>query len=240
MAPERGCDVLIDVRDLARRFVMGESQVAALDGVSFAIRRGEYVSITGPSGSGKSTLLHLLGCLDTQTGGTYHLDGAEVHTLADAELARLRNRSIGFVFQAFHLLPRTSALDNVALPLSYRRVPRAERRRLALRALEQVELAHRREHTPDSLSGGERQRVAIARALVGGPSLLLCDEPTGNLDQRAGAEITRLFEQLNASLSVTVVVVTHDLALARRAPRALRLVDGRLVYDGSGRELVTS
>ena len=233
MAAPPGDDVLIAARGLKRRFSMGSADVTALDGVSFEIRRGEYVAITGPSGSGKSTLLHVLGCLDTHTEGSYHFEGAEVRTLEDADLARLRNRSIGFVFQAFHLLARTSALDNVALPLSYRGVPRAERRGLALRALQQVELAHRGEHTPDTLSGGERQRVAIARALVGRPSLLLCDEPTGNLDQRAGADVTRLFERLNELLGVTVVVVTHDRTLARRASRVLRLIDGRLVQDGA-------
>lgn len=223
---------LIEVKCLERRYSMGAEVVHALKGLSFSVMRGEYVSIVGPSGSGKSTLLQLLGCLDTPSTGSYRLGGREVAKLSDADLARVRNESIGFVFQSFHLLARTSALDNVALPLAYRRVPRSERKALALAALQRVELAHRAAHTPDRLSGGERQRAAIARAIVGRPPLLLCDEPTGNLDQRVGAEITALFESLNATLAMTVILVTHDLSLARRARRELRVVDGRLVYDG--------
>jgi putative ABC transport system ATP-binding protein len=223
---------LIEVDGLERRFMMGEEEVRALRGVTFNIERGEYVAIIGPSGSGKSTMMYTLGCLDTPSAGSYRLAGYDVHTLDDDDLAALRNKFIGFVFQAFNLLSRTTAVDNVALPLRYAGVGIGERRQRARQALGRVGLAHREDHTPDRLSGGERQRVAIARAIVTEPQLLLCDEPTGNLDQRVGNEIALLFEKLNTELGVTVVIVTHDPSMAMRARRNIKLVDGQVVYDG--------
>ena len=224
---------LMEVRDLERFYVLGDELVRALRGVTFTIDRGEYVAIIGPSGSGKSTMMYQLGCLDTPSGGTYRLAGYDVGSLDGDELAALRNRFIGFVFQSFNLLARTTAVDNVA---RYAGVGMRERRARAREALERVGLAHRWDHTPDRLSGGERQRVAVARAIVTKPSLLLCDEPTGNLDQRVGQEIVKLFEELNDTLGVTLVIVTHDPALARRARRNLKLVDGELVHDGPPQE----
>lgn len=227
---------LMVVDSLHRRFMMGDEEVHALRGVTFTITKGEYVCIIGPSGSGKSTMMYILGCLDTPSEGSYKLAGYEVASLGDAELAALRNRYIGFVFQAFNLLPRTTTVDNVALPLRYAGIGIRERRRRARSALERVGLGHRLDHTPDRLSGGERQRVAIARAIVTKPELLLCDEPTGNLDSRVGAEITKLFEELNSELGVTLVIVTHDPNLAKRARRNIKLVDGQVVYDGPPQE----
>lgn len=227
---------LMEVVDLERSFTLGEEEVRALRGVSFTIERGEYVAIIGPSGSGKSTMMYQLGCLDTPSRGTYRLAGYDVGALDDDELALLRNRFIGFVFQSFNLLARTSAVDNVALPLRYAGVGMRERRTRAREALDRVGLGHRWDHTPDRLSGGERQRVAIARAIVTRPALLLCDEPTGNLDQRVGQEIVKLFEALNGDLGVTVVIVTHDPSMARRARRNIKLVDGQLVHDGPPQE----
>jgi putative ABC transport system ATP-binding protein len=215
---------------------VGSELVRALDGVSFEIARGEWVAIVGQSGSGKSTLMNLIGCLDTPTSGTYLLNGADVATLPDDALADLRNLEIGFVFQTFQLLPRASALANVELPLVYRGLPRAERRARAEEALRAVGLADRMRHRPNELSGGQRQRVAIARALVGDPSLLLADEPTGNLDTSTGEEIMRLFEELHAR-GHTLVLVTHEPRLAARCPRAIRLSDGRIVSDGPGAEI---
>jgi putative ABC transport system ATP-binding protein len=206
---------LMEVEALHRRFMMGDEEVHALRGVTFTITKGEYVCIIGPSGSGKSTMMYVLGCLDTPSEGSYRLAGYEVSSLDDAELAALRNRYIGFVFQAFNLIPRTTTVDNVALPLRYAGVGIRERRRRAAEALERVGLGHRLEHTPDRLSGGE---------------------PTGNLDSRVGAEITRLFEELNHDLGVTLVIVTHDPNLAKRAQRNIKLVDGQVVYDGSPQE----
>jgi putative ABC transport system ATP-binding protein len=226
-------DPLMEVEGLERRFPMGDEVIAVLKGITFTIRVGEYVAIIGPSGSGKSTVMYQLGCLDTPSAGIYRLAGYSVGTLDDEELAALRNRFIGFVFQAFNLLPRTTAVDNVALPLRYAGVGIGERRRRAREALDRVGLSHRWDHTPDRLSGGERQRVAIARAIVTKPKLLLCDEPTGNLDQRVGAEIQALFEELNRDLGVTLVIVTHDPVLARRARRNIKLVDGLVVHDGA-------
>ena len=223
---------LLEVVDLERQFMMGDEVVRALRGVTFTINKGEHVAIIGPSGSGKSTMMYVLGCLDTPSAGSYRLAGYDVHTLDDDELAALRNKFIGFVFQAFNLLPRTTAVDNVALPLRYAGYGMRARRAKAREALAKVGLAHREDHTPDRLSGGERQRVAIARALVTQPELLLCDEPTGNLDQRVGQEIAALFEQLNHDLGVTVVIVTHDPVMALRAKRNIKLVDGSVVYDG--------
>jgi putative ABC transport system ATP-binding protein len=223
---------LITVRSLERRFAVGDENVYALRRISFRIDQGEYVSIVGPSGCGKTTLMHVLGCLDTPSAGSYRLAGREVSGLAEAELARVRNERIGFVFQAFCLLPRTSVLDDVMLPLSYRPMSVSARRALALEALERTHMVKRQAHWPNQLSGGERQRVAIARAIVTRPPLLLCDEPTGNLDRRVSEEITGVFESLNRELGITLVIVTHDLELARRARRTLRILDGELVHDG--------
>jgi putative ABC transport system ATP-binding protein len=227
---------LISIDGLARHYVVGGETVRALDGVSFDIRHGEWVAIVGQSGSGKSTLMNLLGCLDTATSGTYRLNGADVETLTDDQLADLRNREIGFVFQTFQLLPRASALANVELPLVYRGVSRRERRATAEQALRAVGLANRMHHRPNELSGGQRQRVAIARALVGEPSLLLADEPTGNLDSQTGEEIIRLFGELNAR-GHTIILVTHEPKLAARCPRAIKLMDGRVLGDGPGAEV---
>jgi putative ABC transport system ATP-binding protein len=227
---------LISIDRLARHDVVGGETVRALDGVSFDIRHGEWVAIVGQSGSGKSTLMNLLGCLDTATSGTYRLNGADVETLSDDQLADLRNREIGFVFQTFQLLPRASALANVELPLVYRGVSRKERRLAAEQALRSVGLGNRMHHRPNELSGGQRQRVAIARALVGEPSLLLADEPTGNLDSQTGEEIVRLFGELNAR-GHTIILVTHEPKLAARCPRAIKLMDGRVLGDGPGTEV---
>ena len=212
---------------LTRTYRMGSSQVHALQQVSLRVQAGEFVALMGASGSGKSTLLNLLGLLDTLTSGSYRLDGVEVSSLSRDALARLRNRMIGFIFQSFNLLPRLSALDNVALPLLYRRGAEHAHRKAAI-ALERVGLAHRARHLPNELSGGERQRVAIARALVASPALLLADEPTGNLDSATGLEILRLLSELNRD-GRTVLMVTHDPRIAAYAHRTLSLHDGRLV-----------
>ena len=227
---------LIVIDELHRHYEVGGEVVRALDGVSFTIHRGEWVAIVGQSGSGKSTLMNLVGCLDTPTSGVYRLNGADVEGLSDDALADLRNKEIGFVFQTFQLLPRASAVQNVELPLVYRGVPRRERRARAVAALEAVGLANRMAHRPNELSGGQRQRVAIARALVGEPSLLLADEPTGNLDSATGEEIIRLFAELH-SRGHTLMLVTHEPRLAARCPRAIRLSDGRVVGDGPGPEI---
>jgi putative ABC transport system ATP-binding protein len=227
---------LISIDRLARHYSVGGETVRALDGVSFDIQPGEWVAIVGQSGSGKSTLMNLLGCLDTATSGSYRLNGADVETLSDDQLADLRNKEIGFIFQTFQLLPRASALANVELPLVYRGLPRKERRAMAEQALRSVGLGNRMHHRPNELSGGQRQRVAIARALVGDPSLLLADEPTGNLDSQTGEEIVRLFGELNAR-GHTIILVTHEPKLAARCPRAIKLMDGRVLGDGPGAEV---
>jgi len=229
---------LIVLDRLARHYLLGGEVVRALDGVTFSIARGEWVAIVGQSGSGKSTLMNLLGCLDTPTAGSYRLAGADVQGLSDDALADLRNREIGFVFQTFQLLPRATALANVELPLVYRGEPRRERRARAEEALRAVGLANRMHHRPNELSGGQRQRVAIARALVGEPSLLLADEPTGNLDSATGEEIMRVFGELHGR-GHTIVLVTHEVKLAARCPRAIRLMDGRVGGDGPGAEVGT-
>jgi putative ABC transport system ATP-binding protein len=219
---------MIELRDLTKFYQMGDSVVHALDGVDLTIDRGEFVSITGASGSGKSTIMHLIGCLDRPTKGQYLLDDQRVDLLSDRRLARIRNKYIGFVFQTFNLINRTTALDNVALPLVYARQYGAHG--LAHKALDRVGLAPRARHKPNELSGGERQRVAIARALVNNPPLLLADEPTGNLDTRTGAQIMELFHELHAS-GVTIILVTHEMAIAAQAQRVIRMRDGRILED---------
>jgi len=221
---------VIDARELVRDFRMGDTTVHALHDVTFRIDPGEYVAIIGPSGSGKTTLMNLIGCLDSPTSGSYLLDGEEVSLLDDDSLSHVRNEKIGFVFQTFNLLPRATALDNVALPLVYGGVGRRERRATAKLALERVELGDRVDFRPDQLSGGQRQRVAIARALVNEPKLFLADEPTGALDQRTGVEIIKLLEALNGE-GMTLIVVTHDTGIAERARRRIRIVDGSIVAD---------
>jgi putative ABC transport system ATP-binding protein len=222
--------VLIEIRDLVKVYRMGDTEVRALDGVSVSVERGEFVAIMGPSGSGKSTLMNLIGCLDTPTSGTYWLNGQEVSRLGDDELARIRNREIGFVFQTFNLLARTTALENVEVPLVYAGLPRSERRERAMEVLNMVGLGDRVKHQPNELSGGQRQRVAVARALVNQPSLLLADEPTGNLDSRTGEEIMQLFDGLNRAGN-TIVLVTHEEDIAAHAHRTIRLRDGTIVDE---------
>jgi putative ABC transport system ATP-binding protein len=222
--------LVIDIRDLAREYVLEGERVQALRGVSLTIRRNEYVAIMGPSGSGKSTMMNVIGCLDTPTAGEYWLNGQEVSRLSDQALARVRNREIGFVFQTFNLLPRATALHNVELPLIYAGLGATERRRMAEEALARVGLGDRMHHRPNELSGGQRQRVAIARALVNRPSLLLADEPTGNLDSATSAEIMRVFGSLHAQ-GQTIVMVTHEADIAAHAARTVVLRDGRVASD---------
>ncbi len=219
---------LIKTENLWKVYRMGKVDVEALRGVSLEVERGEYLAIMGPSGSGKSTLMNILGCLDTPTRGKYYLEGRDVSSLSDDELSLLRNQKIGFVFQSFHLLPRTPAIHNVELPLIYAGVPKKERRKRAEEALEKVGLRERMWHKPNELSGGERQRVAIARAIINNPSILLADEPTGNLDSRSGEEIMRIFEALH-QMGNTIIVVTHDPNIASRTRRIIKLKDGRIV-----------
>jgi putative ABC transport system ATP-binding protein len=221
---------LIETQDLWKTYIMGSEEIHALQGVSIEIDRGEYVAIMGPSGSGKSTLMNLIGCLDTPSKGSYLLNGKQVSQMNDNELARIRNEEIGFVFQTFNLLPRASALQNVELPLIYAGVPSKDRHARAKTALDKVELTTRMTHRPNELSGGQRQRVAIARALVNNPSILLADEPTGNLDSKTGAEIMALFARLHQAGN-TIVLVTHEADIAAFAHRTIHLRDGLVEKD---------
>jgi len=218
---------LIQLEEVTKTYDAGENAVQALAGVDVAIEEGEFVAIIGPSGSGKSTLMHILGCLDSPTTGKYWLDGQDVAELTARQLARIRNQKIGFVFQTFNLLPRATVLKNVELPLLYAGLSRGERRERAMSALERVGLTNRSKHRPNELSGGQRQRVAIARALVNNPSLVLADEPTGNLDQKTGSEIIDIFENLAGQ--ETIILVTHDPTIASRTGRRIKIVDGRIV-----------
>jgi ABC-type lipoprotein export system ATPase subunit len=223
---------LIELRRLGRTYDLGEVQVRALRSVTLDIQAGEFLALIGPSGSGKSTLMNTLGCLDRPTSGSYRLDGVDVGSLGVDALARLRNRQIGFVFQNFNLLPRTTALDNVEVPMLYDpSMTRSARRKRAKELLARVGLGDRMDHKPNQLSGGQQQRVAIARSLVNRPSILLCDEPTGNLDTRTSREIMAFFRELNRTEKLTVILVTHDVEVARQADRAVVLVDGEVVVD---------
>jgi putative ABC transport system ATP-binding protein len=222
---------MIQAENLTKVYQMGDTDVHALNGASFTINKGEMVAIMGPSGSGKSTLMSIIGCLDVPSGGSYMLDGLAVENMDDSNLAEIRGRKIGFVFQQFNLLARTSALENVMLPLTYAGVSGTERRERALKALDRVGLGDRTHHAPNELSGGQQQRVAIARALVNEPAILLADEPTGALDSRTGVEIMELFQTLHRDGGQTVIVVTHDSYVARHTDRIIRLSDGRIVSD---------
>jgi putative ABC transport system ATP-binding protein len=222
---------MIEVEKLTKIYMMGDTEVRALDGVDLVINKGEMVSIMGPSGSGKSTLMAILGCLDVPTGGSYRLDGLNVENMSDNQLADVRSRKIGFVFQQFNLLARTTALENVMLPLVYAGVSGRDRRKLAQEALEKVGLKERMHHKPNELSGGQQQRVAIARALVNSPAIILADEPTGALDSKTGAEIIALFQRLHKEFGQTVIYVTHDPFIARHTFRVVRIADGLIVGD---------
>jgi len=226
---------MIEVRDLSRHYQMGPTIVKALDGVDFDIASGEFVAIVGPSGSGKSTLMNILGCLDSPSLGSYRLAGDETSKLKPNQLAEIRNRRIGFVFQSFNLLPRESALENVSLPLIYQGVPLKKRKETAMAMLAKVGLAGREHHIPSELSGGQRQRVAIARALSGSPAILLADEPTGALDTKTGVEIMALFHSLHDEGS-TIILVTHDPKVAKQADRVIQIQDGKILADVSSKD----
>jgi len=229
---------LIEITDLKKYYTVGTQTVKALQGVSLTIHKGEYVAIMGPSGSGKSTLMNLIGALDTPTAGTYILNGTDVSHMDDEELAAVRNKEIGFVFQTFNLLPRNNALDNVVLPLIYAGLPRAEREKKATEVLKSVGLESRMTHKPNELSGGQRQRVAVARALVNDPSIILADEPTGNLDSKTSVDIMRLFDRIHKQEN-TVIVVTHEEDIAMHAHRIIRLKDGFVESDVINEEVTT-
>ena len=224
---------MIELRDISRTFTVGGQEVRAMDNVTLAIGAGEYLSIMGPSGSGKSTLLNIIGLLDTPNSGTYLLEGRDVTSLDDKQLAATRSRKIGFIFQFFHLIPRLTAEQNIELPLMLAGVAARERHERSAPLIDSFGLTHRQHHKPDELSGGQRQRVAIARAVINRPAVLLADEPTGNLDRTSGAEIVELLERLNAD-GQTLVVVTHDPEIGNRARRRIRVVDGRLASDSGG------
>lgn len=230
---------LIEMHELSKTYLMGETKVHALRGVSLTIAEGEFVAIMGPSGSGKSTIMNMLGCLDRPDQGIWRLSGEEIGQLSDDQLAAIRNRTVGFIFQNFNLLSRSSALKNVELPLLYRGLKQAERRQLATEALGKVGLADRLHHKPKELSGGQQQRVAIARALVGDPKIILADEPTGNLDSRSGLEIMSLLQELNDQ-GRTLIMVTHDPAIGEQCHRIIRLLDGRVVSDQSNAHPVSA
>jgi putative ABC transport system ATP-binding protein len=223
--------MMIQAEELTKVYQMGDNEVRALNGTSFTINKGEMLAIMGPSGSGKSTLMSIIGCLDVPTGGSYMLDGVAVENMDESELAEIRGRKIGFVFQQFNLLARTSALENVMLPLTYAGISGKERNNRAMKALERVSLGDRTHHAPNELSGGQQQRVAIARALVNEPAILLADEPTGALDSKTGVEIMELFQNLHKESGQTVILVTHDSYVARHTDRIIKLSDGRIVSD---------
>jgi putative ABC transport system ATP-binding protein len=223
---------LIELRDVVKRYRIGEQEILALNGITLDIEQGEYAAIIGPSGSGKSTLMHLLGCLDTPSQGTMHLDGIDVSRASSNRLAEMRNQKIGFVFQSFNLLPKLTVQQNVELPMIYSGVSARERSQRALEAIERVELQHRVKNTPLQLSGGQMQRVAIARALVNRPKIIFADEPTGNLDSKTGANILQLFRELSQQGS-TIVLVTHDNTIAAKTPRRIEIRDGLIVPEGA-------
>jgi len=218
------------VKDVSKTYKLDQLEVPVLFDIQFSVDSGEFVSIMGPSGCGKSTLMNLIGCLDRPTSGSMRLDSVDISKLPDTELAKIRNQKIGFVFQTFNLLPRLSSLENVELPLIYSGITSAERDKKAKEALDSVGILSRAAHMPNQLSGGERQRVAIARAVVNSPSVILADEPTGNLDSRSGEEVMKIFDRLNAS-GVTIIMVTHDMNIAQRGSRLVRLFDGRIIED---------
>ena len=230
MTPKPASMALLELRDISKSYPIGKETVHALQSISIAIEKGEYVALMGPSGSGKSTLMNILGCLDSPSGGIYMLNGKEVSQLTDNELADIRNKEIGFIFQTFNLIPRSNALDNVALPLVYSGTKKEERLNRATRALEDVGLADRASHKPNELSGGQRQRVAVARALVNNPSIILADEPTGNLDSKTSQEIMILFDEIHKKGN-TIIVVTHEEDIARHAHRIIRIKDGKVESD---------
>ena len=221
---------LINLSDIYKIYNVGGEEVRALDGVDLTISNNEYLAIMGPSGSGKSTMMNMIGCLDTPTSGIYHFEGEEVHIMDDAQLASIRNRKIGFVFQTFNLLPKASALHNVEIPLVYANIMKEKRIDMASKALKDVGLEDRMHHKPNELSGGQRQRVAIARALVNNPSIILADEPTGNLDSKSGHEIMGILDHLH-SKGNTIILVTHEDAIAKHAKRTIRLFDGKIIED---------